>query len=173
MNRNRVRFCLIGALGLFVWVGSEAGVPSAQVPAETASTPFSDGSSPRITGAEKAGIYQQFRNKLREEEKALDAEEKSNRKALARMQADRKREWREKERRTRRAYFEAHTSGPERRHYVQDFVRRRKEFDQNEKSEWADLNRKQRDARKELRISQQERTRRVNEALNRDQKPEL
>lgn len=149
---------------VLVWGASTGGLGSAWA---------EESSAPEVTGTEKAAIYQQFRNKLRDEEKAFDADEKGRRKALVRQQADRRRDWREKERRARRAFFESHMSGPERRHYVQDFVRRRKEFDQQEKNEWIEWNRKQRESRKELRISQQERTRKVNESLNRNQRPEF
>ena len=126
-----------------------------------------------ITGDEKAAIYQEFRKRLQEEEKMMEADEKAKRKGLVRHQSERRREWRETERRARRAFFQSHTSGPQRRHYVQDFVRRRKEFDQQEKNEWIELNRKQREIRKQLRLSQQERTRKVNEALSKNQRPEI
>jgi hypothetical protein len=153
----------------FSAIGGVSVAARAEAPTEVSSPPPVTLSG--INGPEKAAIYQQFRKKLRDEEKAFDAEEKIQRKALIRHQADRRREWRERERRARRAFFEAHASGPERRRYVQDFVRRRKEFDQQEKNEWVDWNRKHRDLRKQLRVSQQERTRQVNEALSRNERP--
>ncbi len=175
MRSHWVRVFMIGAMGFSTWSESGAvALPEPTAPLAVSTAPLADGEpASRISGSEKAVIYQEFRSKLREEERAFDAEEKSRRKALVRNQSDRRKEWRERERRARRAYFESHTSGPDRRHYVQDFVRRKKEFDQNEKTEWTDFNRKQREARKELRMSQKERTRQVNEALSREQRPEF
>jgi len=130
-------------------------------------------SSVPITREEKARIYSEFKRKLTEEEREFEKQEKIKRRDLVRMQNERRKEWREKERRARRDFFESHTSGPERRHYVQDFVKRKKEFDATEKKEWVEFKQKQNEDHKAFRISRQERSRRVNESLDRNLKPEL
>jgi len=126
-----------------------------------------------ISREEKAKIYADFKRKLAEEEKQFENQEKNKRRDLVRMQNDRRREWEANEKRSRRAYFEKHTSGPERRAYVQDFVKRKKEFDANEKREWSDFKRKQKEERKVFRISEQERTQKVNAALEQNIRPEI
>jgi hypothetical protein len=126
-----------------------------------------------ITREEKARIYSEFKRKLTEEERDFEKQEKSIRRELVKMQNERRKDWREKERKARRDFFESHTSGPERRHYVQDFVKRKKEFDATEKKEWVEFKQKQNEDRKSFRISRQERTRKVNESLDRNLKPEL
>ena len=100
-------------------------------------------------------------------------QEKNKRRDLVRMQNERRKDWREKEKKARRDFFEAHTSGPDRRHYVQDFVMRKKEFDATEKKEWVEFKQKQNEDHKAFRISRQERSRKVNESLDRNLKPEL
>lgn len=132
--------------------------------------------SPRmipISREEKARIYSEFKKKLVEEEREFEKQEKTRRRELVRSQNERRREWREREKRARREFFESHTSGPERRHYVQDFVKRKKEFDSKEKREWVEFKQRQNEERKAFRISRQERNRRVNELLDQNVKPEI
>jgi hypothetical protein len=125
-----------------------------------------------ISREEKAKIYFDFKKKLSEEERIFEKDEKSKRRELIRMQNDRRKQWRESERKARRLFFETHQSGPDRRQYVQGFVKRKKAFDADEKHEWVEFNRKQSEDRKTFRISRQERTRRVSEALERNERPE-
>jgi hypothetical protein len=126
-----------------------------------------------ITREEKARIYSEFKKKLSEEERDFERQVKIKRRELVKMQNERRKDWREKEKKARREFFEAHTSGPDRRHYVQDFVKRKKEFDANEKKEWVEFKRKQNEDHKAFRISRQERSRLVNDSLDRNVKPDL
>ena len=126
-----------------------------------------------ISREEKARIYSEFKKKLSDEEKQLENSEKTKRRELIKLQSDRRRDWRANEKKARRAYFESHTSGPERRTYVQDFVRRKKEFDSRERQEWIDFKARQAEERKAFRLSQKERTQKVNSALEQNLKPEL
>ncbi len=126
-----------------------------------------------ITREEKGRIYSDFKKKLAEEERVFESQEKAKRRDLVKMQGSRRKAWRESERQARRVFFEAHASGPERRHYVQEFVKRKKEFDSQEKKEWVEFRQKQSEERKAFRLDRQDRTRRVNESLDQNLKPEL
>ncbi|MBU6153450.1 MAG: hypothetical protein KGP28_04030 [Bdellovibrionales bacterium] len=126
-----------------------------------------------ISREEKARIYSQFKKKLAEEEREFERQEKTRRRELVKSQNERRKEWREREKKARREFFESHTSGPERRHYVQDFVKRKKEFDATEKREWVEFKQRQSEERKAFRLSRQERNRRVNESLDKNIKPEI
>ncbi len=125
-----------------------------------------------VTEAEKKKILEALKQRFLKEEKDLESTGKIQKKDLVRAQNERKKEWRENERKSRRAFFEAHGSGPERRAYVQDFVKRREAYDHREKVEWTDFKRHQKEAREALENSHRELARKVNEALTRGQRPE-
>jgi len=125
-----------------------------------------------VTDADKKKILAALKARIQKEEKDLENTEKAQRKDLVRSQNDRKKEWREKEKKARRAFFDSHGSGPERRAYIQDFVKRRDAGDHQEKVEWTEFKRRQRDAREALESSHRELSRKVNEALSRGLRPE-
>ena len=100
-----------------------------------------------VNQQDEARILQTLKERIQREERELDSKEKSSRRELVKSQNDRRREWRENERKARRAYFEAHGSGPERRAYVQGFVKRKKEFDNHEKVEWTEFKHQQKEVR--------------------------
>ncbi|NDG84643.1 MAG: hypothetical protein EBX52_06345 [Proteobacteria bacterium] len=125
-----------------------------------------------LSDVDKKKILATMKQQIQKEEKDLETAEKSQRKDVVRSQGDRKKEWREKEKKARRAFFESHGSGPERRAYVQDFVKRREAYDHQEKVEWTEFKKRQKENREALDRTHRELTQKVNEALSRGQRPE-
>ena len=94
------------------------------------------------------------RRKLDHQATIAEKQEKSAQKAQLK-------EWKKKEREARRKYFEEHKNGPERRAYVQDYLKRREEFEKSQnralrqvRDEWAtkrkDLKARRKSAREQL-----------------------
>lgn len=72
------------------------------------------------------------------QERAMIHTSKSELKELSAAQSQRARAWRENERKQRKAFFDAHTAGPERREYVQNYLKRKKELDDAQKGDYED-----------------------------------
>ena len=134
------------------------------------STPIAQRSP--ISDQEKAKVLQSLKERILREDREQDTREKNAKKDLIKTQNDRRREWRDRERKARRAYFEFHGSGPERRAYVQDFVKRKKDFDYHEKVEWTEFKHQQKEARESLSREHRALTDRVNQSLSNKQMPE-
>jgi hypothetical protein len=125
-----------------------------------------------IGDSDKTRVLKSLKERIQREERDLEVNEKNTRKDLVKAQSDRRREWRDKERKARRAYFEAHGSGPERRAYVQDFVKRKKDFDYHEKVEWSEFKHRQKEARETLMREHRSLSERVHQSLSNQQIPD-
>ena len=88
-----------------------------------------------VTEAEKKKLLAEYKKSLLNEQKAMAHQEKASLKELQAAQSAKSKSWRDQERKARRKFFEQHTSGPERRQYVQDYLARKKAFDQSQKDE--------------------------------------
>jgi hypothetical protein len=86
---------------------------------------------------EKKPLTAQFKKALSDEEKSFDLQESKGTKEFKAAQSQQVKDWRNQERKTRRTFFDAHLSGPERREYVQSYITRKKEFDQRQKDDFA------------------------------------
>ncbi len=121
---------------------------------------------------ERNRILKGIRQTIEKDQREFDQQEKQLRRELVRLQNERRKAWREKERKARRQYFESHSSGPERRAYVQDFVKRKDDFDYHEKVEWTEFKHKQKEARDALNSSHRRQLKEAEEALKKGLMPE-
>jgi hypothetical protein len=124
-----------------------------------------------LSAMERDQILSRLKDRISVEDRQFEAEGKSRKKELVRSQNDRRKAWRDSERKLRRAFFESHSSGPDRRKYVQDFVRRKVEYDRNEKNEWVAFNQRQKEERESLRKKHSELDRQVKDGLGRNERP--
>jgi len=88
-----------------------------------------------MTANEKQKLSVDFQKALVKERKALSKQERSDLKSLANDQSARRKAWRLSEKRARRKYFNEHLSGPDRRQYVQDYLKRKTAFEKSLKDE--------------------------------------
>ncbi len=167
MELLRVLLCVFGAVQMGSAIAVEAVSPSPSVvPPLVLVTP-----APPLSPDEQKKLRVEFKAALRQEELAFDHQEKSALKEFSVAQAAKLKEWRSREKKERHQFFDTHSTGPEQRKYVLDFVGRKKEFDlqlgeslKSEKRSWKE----KRDA---LKVSQRNRQTKFEEALNQSQRP--
>jgi len=124
-----------------------------------------------MTASEKQKLSVDFQKALVKERKALSKQERSDLKSLASDQSARRKTWRLSEKRARRKYFNAHLSGPERRQYVQDYLKRKTAFEKSLKAE-ADAARKSWSEKENyLKLFQKERQEQFRASLEKGQSP--
>ena len=127
--------------------------------------------SATVTPEEKKTLSKEFKRALSNEEKALSHRERSEMKQLSAAQATKLKNWREGERGTRRKYFDQHMSGPERRDYVQGYLKRKEAFDQSQLDELAQAKKDWKVRHEELTKSQKEREAIFQKSLDQDYRP--
>jgi hypothetical protein len=122
---------------LILTVCSSLAEAPAQTPTPMLNASLSPAASPEqaLKPEEKKPLLGQFKKTLSEEERILDRQERTSIKDFSASQAQQLKDWRNQEKRARRAYFEHHSSGPERRDYVQGYIARKKQFDQRQKDD--------------------------------------
>jgi len=81
-----------------------------------------------VTPAEGKRLMSEFVKAQRTQLKAADHRQDLELKELSASHKARIKEWDSREKGLRRAFFKEHSTGPERRTYVQDFIKRRKAF---------------------------------------------
>ncbi len=82
-----------------------------------------------MTPKEKKKLVIDFNRAQLSETRSFSKQEKAELKALTSDQASRKKAWSESEKKSRRVFFEQHMSGPERRSYIQDYLKRKKAYE--------------------------------------------
>ena len=125
-----------------------------------------------VTPSEKKKLAKDFKSALSEELNVFDRQEKQSTKTLALNQSLHAKAWREQERKARRIYFTEHTSGPERRQYVQDYQKRLKQFDQSLKDEAVSEKNSWKQKRELLKASQKNRDSQFKAALDQNKHPQ-
>ncbi len=83
---------------------------------------------PSLTPANAKTLLKEFQRAQNSELKALEHRHKFELKELKASQSVRLKEWEKKEQEVRHKYFAEHSKGPERRAYIQDFIKRREAF---------------------------------------------
>ena len=124
-----------------------------------------------ITGDEKKTLSAQFKKTLADEARARDHQERSSLKEFVAAQARQVKEWRNKEKRTRRIFFDEHMSGPERRDYVQNYISRQKEFKLKQASDIAAFKTVLKEKSDALQLSQKNREIQFNQAIEQNERP--
>lgn len=105
-----------------------AATPAAVAPAATPAS---------LTDAEKKKLLLEFKKALGSQKVALAHQEKSAMKELNASQAAKQKKWREDQKKARQQFFDQHQNGPERREYVQTYIKNKEEFETSLKVEYA------------------------------------
>lgn len=110
--------------------------PATATPAPTAAAAAPVAEGP-LTDAEKKKLTIQFQKEMSTQKSALAHQERSSMKELNAAQSMKQKKWREDEKKARQQYFDQHMSGPERREYVQNYIKKKEAFDASIKAEYA------------------------------------
>jgi hypothetical protein len=124
-----------------------------------------------VTAPEKKTLLSEYNRAQSNEEKALRHVSKSQMRELTAAQSQRNRTWHEQEKRARRDFFAAHTSGPERRKYVQDYIQRKKDFDLLMKNEYEAARKDSATKLDQLLTRQKDQRKKFKAALDQGQRP--
>ncbi len=106
---------------------SVSPVASSPSPTPTVSAP--------LTEDEKKKITLEFKKALNDQKASMLHQERSSIKELVSAQNQKRKKWREDQKRQRRQFFDQHKSGPERREYVQAYLKKKEEFEISIKTE--------------------------------------
>ncbi len=128
--------------------------------------------------AEKKLSPAESRNQLREftaaQSAALRRLKRQKRTELQTLRRSHKleyKEWKLKEQSERKKFFEAHIQGPERRAYIEEFMRRRESFLQSQSQKLSQLEQSQGTEQKKAVEDQAEKRRKFQEAIRKGEKP--
>ena len=144
------------------------GSPSAGLPKPFGSPTFAN----LVSAEDKSSLLSEFKKALSTEEKALQHQDKSQAKELSAAQNSRMKNWRSQEKATRKVFFEVHQSGPERRQYVQDYLKRKEAFDLTIKNEQNAAKKASKDKADALKQSQRDRMVQFKAQLDQNQRPD-
>ena len=125
-----------------------------------------------LTPDDKKKLPIEFKRAQNDEDRAMEHQEKSSTRELNAAQSAALKSWRYEEKKVRRQYFEQHLSGPERRHYVQGYLERKKAFDQAQKDDLITAKRNWKTKREDLKRSQKESDFQFKAAIQQNLKPE-
>ena len=125
-----------------------------------------------VSEAEKKSLTSEFKKLLSSEEKAFSRREKTEGKQFASNQKAKQKTWYEQEKKARHVFFDQHLSGPERRQYIQDYLKRKEAFDQSIKDEAAKNKVDWQQRREAMKRSQQDRELKVKHSLDQNLKPD-
>ncbi len=159
-----------GSLGLHSEVLAEASLGVQASPSVTA------GAEPvvvtTVSGAQARQLQSEFTQVLLSESRALDHQMASEMKALVSSQKAREREWKAREKKARREFFEASKSGAEKTHWMDDRRKRFNEFKKDLQGELARVKKEQALRRTASNLDQKTRQQKFTDALKQGQHPE-
>lgn len=176
MDNMKSNFSL--ALTLFFCLSSCASTPTSKNTASPSASPdaISIDASQSIqfpmTAKEKKKLQLDFKKATLAETKSLANKEKAAMKVFNVDQAAAKKSWSEVEKKSRRAFFDAHMSGPERREYIQLYLKRKDDFDKKQKEELATAKTSWREKRDYLKNLQKDREAQFLARLSANQRPD-
>lgn len=160
--------CVVATAILVLSSSALANAPAASTPAAAiaASTPNPVTSTPAptaavatavLTDAEKKKLSAEFHKALSSQRIAFAHQERSAKKELKTSQAVKKKKWFETEKNARHDFFDKHMNGPERRQYVQDYMKKKQDMENSLKVEaatfkktWAEKHQAMKQSQKEL-----------------------
>ena len=139
--------------------------------APSASPPALEQNSAPLNPSEKKGLISQFKKTLVDEEKSLDREQRVALRDFTGAQSQEIKDWRNQEKHKRRIFFDQHTSGPERRDYVQAYISRKKQFDQKQRDDVANFKVALREKKDVFKTSQKNRDLQFKAIIDRNERP--
>jgi hypothetical protein len=150
-------------------VGTPAAVsaasPVASVPASTPVAPLSEDEKKKLTS--------EYKKALSNERSAFNHQERSALRELRVAQNQKQRRWREEQKVARRKYFDEHMSGPERREYVQAYLKKKLEFENSQKAEYAEAKKSWSAKHQALKQSQKSAEEKFHQDLNQGIRPSV
>ncbi len=102
----------------------------------TSATPASTPTLEPIKDSDKKKVLSDFQKALSNQKANLARQEKLSFKELSASQNSKIKKWREEQKQERRQFFEQHMSGPERRDFVQSYLKIKADFDASIKAEY-------------------------------------
>ena len=130
MNRILLLFLMAGGFAFNPYSFAENAVLSASA------TPAPSPALEPIKDSDKKKLLSDFQKALSSQKSALARQEKLSFKELSASQNSKIKKWREEQKQERRQFFEQHMSGPERRDFVQSYLKIKAEFDASVKAEY-------------------------------------
>lgn len=166
------------ALGLLV-VSANANQNPAPVASVAPVASISPSASPVATSTpvvtmsdlDKKKLRIEFQKALSNQRSALTHQEKSAMKELYSSQNMKQKKWREEQKKARQLYFEQHMSGPERREYVQKYLKLKEQFDASIKSEISGVKKSWTEKVSNLKTVQKDLESKFNEEISKGSRP--
>jgi len=138
-------------------------VATTAIPAATPVVPLSD--------ADKKKLRSEFQKALSNQRSAHSHQEKAAMKELYTSQNIKQKKWREEQKKARQLYFEQHMSGPERREYVQKYLKLKEQFDASIKTEISSVKKSWTEKTSSLKVMQKDLELKFNEEINKGSRP--
>lgn len=157
--------CSIAPPSTQVLTSSSASTVAAPVAAPVA-TPIAP-----LTDSDKRSLQVEFKRALSNERSALQHQERSALRELRVAQNQKQRQWREEQKTARRKYFDEHMSGPERREYVQTYLKKKQDFENSQKAVYSEAKKAWTSKIQEMKQSQKGAEEKFNQALSQGQRP--
>jgi hypothetical protein len=126
---------------------------------------------PAVNPEEKKKLLADLKKTFASEEKNFQKQDKAAMKDFVNAQSANQKVWRGQEKKLREAYFEQHQSGPERRQYVQDYLKRKTAYDQTQKDEVINVKKVSKDHLEKLRTNQVVRETQFKQQLDQNLRP--
>lgn len=124
-----------------------------------------------VNEEEKKKLLKEYKKAFSEEEKAFDHQERSAMKEFSAVQSAKVRTWNAQEKSARHSFFKSTTKGPERRKYIQDYIARKKSFDQSVKDENQVMKSSWKQKRELLKQNQKDRDVQFKASLDQNKRP--
>ena len=140
MKNNQVLLIAVAFFSLLPTQAYSSKPVAQETPlAQASPVPTPTVSAPTLVqlGLDPKVLIKEFQKAQKSEIKALEHRYEFELKELKASQSTRMKEWKDREEKARHLFFEQHGNGPERRLYIQDFMRRRDELNQANKEEIA------------------------------------
>jgi len=144
---------------------------SSATPAVAATTTPTPAPLAPLTDEEKKKLSAEFKKALNQQRISMSHQERSSMRELYTAQNQKQKKWREEQKRLRRQFFEQHMSGPERREYVQTYLKKKEEFENSLKSDVVTAKKNWADKQQNLKKSQKEMEDKFNQTISQGQRP--
>ncbi len=149
-------------------VVSATPVASATPNATPSATPMA-----ALTEDEKKKLSVEFKKALNQQRAAMAHQERSAIRELQVAQNQKQKRWREDQKIARRQFFDQHMSGPERREYVQNYLKKKQDFENTLKNELTETKKNWSQKNQLMKQHQKTAEEKFNEALKQGQRPSL
>lgn len=158
--------------GLFGIAPALANEPVTTASPVATITPMPTGTPyPLLSADEKKKLLSEFKKALSNQKSALNHQERSAMKEFTASQNMKQKKWRADQKKARQQYFDQHMSGPERREYVQSYLKKKAEFDESLKTEAAAFKKSWMDKKQALKQAQKDQEAQFNSSLAQGVRP--